>query len=173
MRPTYFGLGFLVLVLAALGAGPQARKLSVAQILAEGNKLDGATIEVHGNVNLSREISSFSDDSKCSGARKEPCKLSLTIGKCRVSGVRYAGLQCDEAVLRITGEAGFPITDPTPLLITNMVVVGRLSTTRAAVAAARRKKWPPAPGFGHFGIFQAQLSAIEINFDKAVVKPLQ
>ena len=45
---------------------------------------------------------------------------------------------------------------------------------REAVAVgSQQQRRPPAPGFGHFGIFPAELSATEINLDKAAVKPLQ
>jgi len=172
MRPIRLGVVLSFLGFSALGADPVTRKLSVAQIAAEGTKLDGATIEVRGKANLSREISSFSDDSKCSDVRK-PCKLSLAMGSCRVSGLKYAGLSCAEALLRLARDSGFPLPSPEPLVIANVVIVGRLSTSRESVRVGSQKQRPPAPGFGHFGMFAAELSATEINFDNAVVTPLQ
>jgi hypothetical protein len=84
--------------------------MSVAQILAAGNKLDGATVEVHGQVRLSLEISSFADSSVCRGAQTNPCKLSFGIGKtCRVSGSRFSGLGCNEALFQVMKEQFPPI----------------------------------------------------------------
>jgi hypothetical protein len=134
----------------------------------KGDTLNHETVKVHGDVFQSREIGAFGDRSMCTSAKKQPCKISFALGKCRISGKRYAGLNCLDGLRRLEDSFSFPFDRHASIVIKDVRIEGILSTVREDLTPA--EPGLPRIGFGHLGIFPAELSATKIDLDKSTVE---
>jgi hypothetical protein len=154
--------------LAVSNAQVEGVPTSVADILANRAKLNGAVVVLDGELGLGAELNYFSDQSHCKGSAAKPCKLDFTVDKCRISGTRYFSMECGEAIRRLLAEAGFAFPLRGGLVVVKGVSIsGTLATRRSVMSFGKQP--PPPYGFGHLGTFPAQINATIVNLDRAEV----
>lgn len=170
MDTSTWKVGIVILILVAT-VGAEVPELTVAQIIERGDTLNHKTVRIRVDVFQGREVSSVGDSSICTGAKKEPCKLWLTLGDCRISGTRYRGLDCLDGLHRLKADFGFPFEKHQPVVIKNVRIEGVLSMVREDLVPS--EPGLPRLGFGHLGAFPAEISATKINLDKSSVEAWQ
>jgi len=169
MKHTYlniFIIGVALLGSAWIEADNDVKILSIAEILKQRASLHRAIVGINGQINWGKELISISDDSKCSHLEKRPCRISFALGACRVSGAKFHGESCRIALDRFVEQYSLHLSGQYTVVIENVRIIGLLLTRREDLSY---EKSVPMGGFGHLGVFAAELRATQIDLDNAVV----
>ena len=148
-------------------ARPQYRRTTVESMLKSASRIDGARVELSGNIASGFETSVFWDASTCKGLGLVNCSVWLSIGDCTVVGNRYPEQPCGQVLEHLYRENQFELDSRTSLTIRHVIVRGIASTVRKDI------KWDKSVpksarigGFGHLGAYPAQIIAEQMELEE-------